>query len=131
MKKALRKYGSFRKTICALLMLYMVHAFSITALVAAPHTSPLVNTSITSNTASNATNTPQKNNNRPYSFFIAKHSIIKSIRLTEAKNLPASTSELVCLAALPKTVSYNSNPFILSLGDNAFKRYLSMQVFLI
>ena len=132
MKKFLRKYHNFRKTICAFLMLYMVHAFSVTALLASAPVSPLINIGADSkHTTQNKSNTANKNKSKPYSLFIAKHSQIKSIRLTENKSQLLSGSEISCLVPAPKTVNCNSNPFILTLCDNAYKRYRNLQVFLI
>jgi hypothetical protein len=116
---------------CALLVLYMIHAFSMTALLAVPPTSQLSNITINANGSQTESNTPQKNKNKPYSLFISNHSVVKEVRLNEYPNQLIWGSEIACLAPTPKVVTYNSNPFVFSLGDNAYKRYRNLQVFLI
>lgn len=130
MNRLFKKHTYLQRFTACFLLLYLVHDFSITSLIAYNHSesNTSVNTSISCKNAHKGM--PAKNNSRPYSWFIAKHLELKFERLTENNiSVPIGSVELPYHAP-NKFISYYSSPTF-CLRDDAYKRYRLFGVFLV
>lgn len=134
MRKFLRKYHQVQRCTCAFLVLYLIHAFAITSLVAAPspQASTVNITDITTVDHEAQKQAPKKNKNKPYSLFIAKHGVSKITRSSETIPAQIATAIETVLPLSSEKITFSTSTISASsLNDDAYKRYCRLRVFLI
>jgi hypothetical protein len=130
MNKLFRKHQSLKRFTACFLLLYLVHSFSITSLIASHHVpSNNIGSNIYQSCCVGHKSLPG-NNNKPYSLFIAKQCEVKVSRVTDGLvAVPVATEVIAFYQPVIFSSNYSSPTFC--LRDDAYKRYRRFEVFLV